>query len=239
LPSYVVSNRRLVEAADLRPGCTVVDLACGGGATLEAAFARQGEIAAAWAVDWVEAMVAEARRRLAGLPVSFVVAPAESFARHLEGRRVDRVLSNGAFFQFRDPRKVLSEVASVLLPGGRLGFTLPGPSNTLEFLALFHRLGLTQPLSGGPPGGQASERLTFQNVGSFLDKEGWRLVAQEAVAVPTSQEAYIRWLSLPVFRRPEWMDWDREELEDKLRQALAQTDLEPKVSWLLVIAEPG
>jgi SAM-dependent methyltransferase len=241
LPTYQVSNQRLVEALELQPGHRVLDLACGSGATLEAVFAAQPEIDAAWAVDWVEEMVEQARARLAGRPVRFAVAPAQDFARCLAGERVDRVLSNGAFFQFDQPGRVLAEVARVLAPGGRLGVTLPGPSNTLRFLALFHHLGLTRPLAGGPPGmppGERPRRLGADNAGALLAEAGWVLETRERVVVPTSQEDYIRWMSLPVFRRPEWMGWPQEKLETKLRQALERTDLQPEVSWVVVIARP-
>lgn len=240
LPSYVESNRALVDAVDLRPGHRVLDLACGGGATLVAAFAAQPELAEAWAVDWVEEMTAQVPRLLPGLPIRTRVAPAQDFARVLDGQTVDRVVCNGAFFQFEAPQTVLAEVAKVLGPEGKLGLTLPGPSNTIHFIEHFHRLGLTKPLQGGPggPGSLLGDRCTMRNVDVVLAGAGWRLVAKKLITVQTSQENYARWLSLPVFRRPEWMDWSREELRERLGEALQQTEEEPVLQWLVVVARP-
>lgn len=255
LATYRESNRAVVAAADLAPGCTVLDLACGGGATLEAAFAAQPAISRAWAVDWVEAMVDEARRRLAGRPVTYLAAPAQDFARHLGAVRVDRVLSNGAFFQFDRPAEVLRQIERVLTPAGLLAFTLPGPSNTVEFLALFHRIGLTRPLAGGPaaqasppPAAAAGEvaggpgapplRCTPETVDRILGEAGWALASRARITVRSSQEEYVRWMSLPVFRRPEWRGWPQKELEARLRQALRSTDLQPVIEWLVIAARP-
>lgn len=46
-----------------------------------------------------------ARWRRAGRPESFRAASAQDFVQHLASNRVDRVLSNGAFFQLEGPQR--------------------------------------------------------------------------------------------------------------------------------------
>ncbi|MEM9557152.1 MAG: methyltransferase domain-containing protein [Acidobacteriota bacterium] len=266
IATYRESNRALVEAADLRPGHAVLDLACGGGATLGAAFDAEPGLARAWAVDWSPGMVDEARRRLeavrpAGVTLKTVVAPAGALAEHVPGVRVDRVLCNGAFWQFDAPRAVLSQIAELLTPEGRLAFTLPGPSNAGRFLEIFHRLGLTRPLRprpSGPPSTSESprrpataptgptgpcptlgDRCTADTVDRVLADAGWRLLDRREAVVELEHDDYIRWLTLPIFRRPEWQGRDPDELREALRDALATTDERPRDVWIVLVAAPA
>ncbi len=250
LPTYQISNRRLVEAVGLRAGDRVVDLACGGGATLAAAFDVEPRIAAAWAVDWVDGMIAEARRRLAGRPVTFVVASAQAFADRVGAEPVDCVLSNGAFFHFERPELVLAEVGRVLKADGVLGFTVPAPSNGGAFFDLFRRAGLIgpAPAAGAPrlgpgPGlgprlgpGARSRRIGADNVERLLGECGWRIETLERIVAPTSHEDYIRWMTLPVFRHPDWAGLPQDDLAARLRDTLRGTDLQPEVGWVIVVA---
>jgi SAM-dependent methyltransferase len=146
LATYRASNRLLVELAELPPGATVLDLACGGGATAQAALDVQPALARVVLVDWSAEMVDEARRALEPrVPVDPVVAAAEDLAAHVPAASVDRVLCNAAFFQFAAPRRILDAIATLLRPGGLLAFTLPLPVPGPTLAEALAAAGLTAP----------------------------------------------------------------------------------------------
>lgn len=236
LDTYRLSNAQLVAAAGLEPGVRVLDLACGGGATLAAAFAHEPALGPCWAVDWVEEMVQAARKNLEGHAIRFLVAPAQDFARHVGSSCVERVLCNSAFFQFHEPRQVLREIHSVLSPGGRLGLTLPGASNTAECMLALQRAGLVTPPNAalGPPTGD--ERCGAHNAEALLSGAGFTRVVGQALRMRTSARDYARWFSLPVFRRPEWQARSQADLEAALEEALRAAKLEPELTWIVLTA---
>jgi ubiquinone/menaquinone biosynthesis C-methylase UbiE len=119
---YTESNRSLAEAADLRPGLKVVDLACGSGLTSLAALEAVPAGLDLTLLDSDPSMVAAARTHV-GARATCHVADALDIAAHVPDK-VDRVLCNLAFFSFRDPEAVLREVRKVLKPTGRIVFSL-------------------------------------------------------------------------------------------------------------------
>ncbi len=239
LETYRLSNALLVEAANLAPGLRVLDLACGGGDTLAAAFAREPALGPCWAIDWVDEMVSAARERLRGRPVTFLVAGAQDFAVQVGAASVERVLCNSAFFQFDEPRRVLREIHGVLRPRGRVAFTLPGPSNTPACMLALQRAGLvTPPKSGlGPP--VHAERCEAHNAETLLAACGFEQVQHRELLVRGGAREYARWFSLPVFRRPEWEGRSRAELESAIEDALRAEHLEPERVWVVFTAERG
>jgi SAM-dependent methyltransferase len=108
----------LCDAVDLRPGSTVLDVACGTGhVAIEAArtFCKVS------AVDYVEELVETARRRAAAedLSIAFEVADAEALP--FPDGSFDYVLSAIGVMFTADHDQAAAELVRVCRPGGQIG----------------------------------------------------------------------------------------------------------------------
>lgn len=119
------SNRALVAAADLRPGMTVVDLACGSGITSLAALEAVPEGLRLVLIDASASMIESAKQLLGDRVAEYHVADAAAVSA-LVPEKVDRVLCNLSLWYFQNPEGVVREVRKVLKPTGHLAFTLSG-----------------------------------------------------------------------------------------------------------------
>jgi ubiquinone/menaquinone biosynthesis C-methylase UbiE len=121
LPGYPQRGQRLraVEVLGLRPGATVVDVACGTGlnfSLLEHAIGPTGRIVG---VDLTDAMLAQAQQRIEDngwSNVSLVQADAAAFE---FPAGVDAILSTYALTQVPGCGEVIAHGAAALAPGGR------------------------------------------------------------------------------------------------------------------------
>ncbi len=256
LETYQRSNLRLAEMMDLEAGMRIVDLACGSGETTFAAFAVEPELSHCWAVDAVPEMLTEARSRLAGLPVTLVEATAEEFADDIGPGTAERLLCNGAFFQFGHYGKALAQIRRVLTGSGRLGLTVPGPSNDSEYVDHLARAGLGRPparrartppkppAAGEERAGRRRKRLrgrppcNHRTIAAILEATGWEPLESELITVPTSREELVRWLTIPVFRWPQWRHMEDRELHDRLTAAFDEIDFHPQRAWCAMTARP-
>jgi SAM-dependent methyltransferase len=108
--------------ADLREGETVLDLGSGGGIDVILSAKRVGPTGTAYGVDMTDEMLALARRNAteAGVAnVHFLKGMIEQIP--LPASSVDVVISNCMINLSTDKAAVLTEIARVLKPGGRLG----------------------------------------------------------------------------------------------------------------------
>jgi arsenite methyltransferase len=108
--------------ADLREGETVLDLGSGGGIDVILSAKRVGPTGIAYGLDMTDEMLALAQRnaRDAGASnVHFLKGVIEEIP--LPGDSVDVVISNCVINLSTDKSAVLSEIARVLKPGGRVG----------------------------------------------------------------------------------------------------------------------
>jgi SAM-dependent methyltransferase len=112
----------LLDAAEVRPGMRVLDVACGPGFSTQAAVERG---ARATGLDFSANMVAEASRHF----------PAASF-RQGEGERLpfadgewDAVICGFGILHFHDAERAVAEVHRVLVPGGRFAFSCWMPAD--------------------------------------------------------------------------------------------------------------
>ena len=108
----------LAEAADLRSGERVLDVACGNGNTSLAAARRFCEVVG---IDYVPMLLDEGRERARaeGLPVDFREGDAEDLP--FQDASFDVVLSSLGVMFAPDQRKAASELLRVCKPGGRIG----------------------------------------------------------------------------------------------------------------------
>jgi ubiquinone/menaquinone biosynthesis C-methylase UbiE len=129
-------RRRAVRALGLRPGATVVDLACGTGQNfplIEEAIGPDGRIIG---VDLTDAMLAQARRRIehdGWSNVSLVQADAADYTFPAE---LDAILSTYALSHLPECGAVIARGAEALAPGGRwVVLDLKAPDNVPRLLA--------------------------------------------------------------------------------------------------------
>lgn len=109
----------ILDAADLFPGATVLDLACGTGFTARAAAARVGPAGRVSGADVNEGMIRVARERAPRMypDIEFTVAPADNLP--YEDATFDAIVCQQGVQFFPDLDAVLVETARVTRPGGR------------------------------------------------------------------------------------------------------------------------
>jgi arsenite methyltransferase len=110
--------------ADLREGEVVLDLGSGGGIDVILSAKRVGPTGTAYGLDFTDEMLALAQRNAAeaGIPnVHFLKGAIEAIP--LPAASVDVVISNCVINLSVDKPAVLTEMARVLKPGGRLGIS--------------------------------------------------------------------------------------------------------------------
>jgi SAM-dependent methyltransferase len=111
-----------VAVADLHEGETVLDLGSGGGIDVILSAKRVGETGIAYGLDMTDEMLALARKNTADAGVRnaiFLKGVIEEIP--LPGGSVDVVISNCVINLSVDKPAVLTEIARVLKPGGRVG----------------------------------------------------------------------------------------------------------------------
>jgi demethylmenaquinone methyltransferase/2-methoxy-6-polyprenyl-1,4-benzoquinol methylase len=138
VPGYPLwaQRRRAVQALRLRPGATVVDLACGTGQNfplIEQAIGPDGRIIG---VDLTDAMLAQAQRRIehnGWSNISLVQADAADYTFPAE---VNAILSTYAISHVPECAGVITHGAEALARGGRcVVLDLKAPDNAPRLLA--------------------------------------------------------------------------------------------------------
>jgi ubiquinone/menaquinone biosynthesis C-methylase UbiE len=138
VPGYPqqAQRRRAVRALGLRPGTTVVDLACGTGQNfplIEQAIGPDGRIIG---IDLTDAMLAQAQHRVehnGWSNVSLVQADVTDYTFPAE---VDAILSTYAFSHMPHCEEVIAQGSEALAPGGRwVVLDLKAPDKVPRLLA--------------------------------------------------------------------------------------------------------
>jgi SAM-dependent methyltransferase len=112
-------NRRKLRLLDVRPGDTVLDVACGPGNTTRTLVDAVGADGLAIGADSSATMLAQAVRDTApGSPVGYIRADAVDLP--FDDATVDAVSCYGALYLMDDPFGALREMIRVLVPGGRI-----------------------------------------------------------------------------------------------------------------------
>ena len=150
-------SRWMIEAADLQPGHTVLELAAGPGDTglMAAELVRPGGTAII--TDNSEGMLEAARARAKEVGATNVeIRPMEAEWIDLPTASVDAVICRWGYMLLADPETALRETRRVLRPGGRVALAAwAGPEDN-PWLALMGRTmterGLVEPDPPGTPG---------------------------------------------------------------------------------------
>jgi demethylmenaquinone methyltransferase/2-methoxy-6-polyprenyl-1,4-benzoquinol methylase len=130
-PGYPQRSQRLrtVQALSLRPGATVIDIACGTGLNfpiIERIIGPGGQIVG---VDLTDAMLARARDRVKAHGWSNVSLVQSDAAEYAFPSRVDAIMSTYAMSQIPECAQVIARGAAALSAGGRwavLDLKVPG-----------------------------------------------------------------------------------------------------------------
>ncbi len=147
-PVTAQAAERLLDAANVRSGSRVLDVACGPGQWLDNAKARGARVVG---LDIARGMVDIARRR--HRDVEFVVGDAEDLP--FATASFDAVICNFGMPQFASPRSAVDESLRVLRSGGSYAFTFLSPERG-EFFQIVRTTveqhgDLDVPLPKGPP----------------------------------------------------------------------------------------
>ena len=119
----------LIDAARLRPGDRVLDVACGTGIVARMAAERVGPDGSVAALDLNPGMLEVARGAAAALPIDWREGRAELMP--LPSGAFDVVLSQFSLQFFSDRSAAVGEMCRVLASGGRIVLNLPGPMPAL------------------------------------------------------------------------------------------------------------
>lgn len=162
--SLQIVGELLAEAADIRAGERVLDVAAGNGNATLAAARRFAQVTS---TDYVEALLAKgsARARADGLAVTFKVADAEALP--FAAQTFDVALSTFGVMFTPDHRKSADEMLRVVRRGGRIGLASWTPEGFIG--QLFKVIGrhVPPPARLQPPALWGSEPYIVQLFGKY------------------------------------------------------------------------
>ncbi|WP_265864123.1 methyltransferase domain-containing protein [Streptomyces sp. SKN60] len=162
-------KEHLLRLLDIRTGQTALDAGCGPGADLPALAARVGGPGRVIGVDRDPAMLAEARRRTAGL-ARVELREGDLNALPVADGSVDRAKIDRVLMHVPDPAAVLARLHTATAPGGLVGLvepdwdTLAVDSEDLDTSRAFTRYTVTEAVRNATVGrslGRLAERAGF------------------------------------------------------------------------------
>jgi ubiquinone/menaquinone biosynthesis C-methylase UbiE len=204
-PFYHTVNQWLVDRTGLKPGWTVMDVACGTGAVtrLIADRIRGARDALVVGLDVSASALQEARRRLAGTRdavVEFVQGRAEEMSQAIRGA-ADAVFLCNSIHYFADKDQLLAEVRRTLRPGGVFAFNttffdgahVPGTDRfyrrwMMRALRILKKRYDTRPDRAKT---QARVQLTADQYKKLLEAAGFQLSTFELVPVSVVEQGWL------------------------------------------------
>jgi ubiquinone/menaquinone biosynthesis C-methylase UbiE len=144
-------GRSMVDALDLEPGATILDLACGPGDIGFLALEAAGPEGKLIATDFSAQMVEVARRRGEKLGLDRVeYREMNAEAMDLPDDSVDAIVCRWGFMLMLDPQTALKESRRVLRDSGRLSFSVWGTPEKNPWITV---MGMVMTQEGHPPQG--------------------------------------------------------------------------------------
>ena len=127
---------RVADAAGIRPGQRVLDVACGTGILAREAASRVGPTGRVTGIDASPGMIAVARRLGPAIEWRDGIAEALPYP----DQAFDAVVSQFGLMFFTDRRQALAEMQRVLVPGGRLAVAVWGALEDIPAYATLVKL---------------------------------------------------------------------------------------------------
>jgi ubiquinone/menaquinone biosynthesis C-methylase UbiE len=142
MPSFSVELQNAIDRVDLKPGDTVVDLACGQG-NFSVEFAKRvGPEGLVIGIDVSSAMLGRAVQRRARTGVeNLLLIRGDALDLPLQTGALKGINCSGGLHQFPDLQRATAELGRVSLPGARIalsGFAHP-PDRSPFLQQIFHR----------------------------------------------------------------------------------------------------
>ncbi|MCH8074373.1 MAG: methyltransferase domain-containing protein [SAR324 cluster bacterium] len=168
----------LLDAAEVKEGTRLLDVACGTGNVTAAAHARGAKAAG---LDFVAAMVSEAR----GLHPEVEFTEGDAEAMPFDDGKFEAVVSNFGLRHFPHPERALAEFFRVLAPGGRFAasdWIPPGVYGTIIMDALEAAGHADAPPASVPPPYNFADQAAF---GGLLKAAGFSAPEMREVTLLT------------------------------------------------------
>jgi ubiquinone/menaquinone biosynthesis C-methylase UbiE len=214
----------LLDAAGVKAGTKVIDIATGPG-YVAAAAARRG--ASVIGVDFSGTMIAEAQRR--NPDIEFREGDAEQLV--FDNGRFEAAVMNFGILHLARPDQALAEACRVLRPGGRFGFTVwAKPEEAVGFRIVLGAIAkhgnLNVPLPEGPPFFRFSEPgecirslLTagFQSPEVVKVPQVWRLPSIDSL-FEFMKDSTVRTAGLLQAQKPDALEKIRDAMRGELTQ---------------------
>jgi SAM-dependent methyltransferase len=217
-PITVRAVEPLLDAAGVRGGLRVLDVASGPGHVAAAAAERGAEVVG---VDVAEAMVALARRFHP--QVEFRAGDAEALA--FDDQTFDAVLGNFVMLHLGRPEQAAAEFVRVLAPGGRVALTVWDLPERARFLGVFLEAvaaagaGAPEDIPAGPPFFRFSDEHEFARL---LGDQGFEEIETTTIAfMHTEASADALWDGLlgGTVRTSALIERQTDEMRGRIRAA--------------------
>jgi ubiquinone/menaquinone biosynthesis C-methylase UbiE len=254
-PFYEAVNQWLVDRAGLKPGWTVVDVACGTGAVTRLIVdrIRGARDALVVGLDLSAAALRDARERLAGTRdalVKFVHGRAEDMSRAIRGA-ADAVFLCNSIHYFENKDELVAEARRTLRPGGVFAFntTFFDGAQLAETEQFYRRwmmravrtLRKRHDMRPDRTKAEARHQLTADDYRHLLEGAGFEVSVLELVPVSVVEQGWI-----DICRYADFIggvlpgvpvDCASDVLCDALRQTFRELELTsvPR-NWLSVVA---
>ena len=220
----------MMQAAALEPEESVLELAGGPGTLSLLAKDAVGAGGRVICTDFSEAMVDEARRRIAAEGAQGIecrVMDAEAI--DLPDASVDAVLCRMGYMLMADPGTALRETARVLRPGGRVALAVwsdasSNPWAALPMRAIMERLEAPPPPPGAPGMWALSDE---QELHHLLEDAGLEAIKIEAVEDIARYDSFDDWFGMT------------SRLAGPIRALLANLDDEGRAAITASVREAG
>ncbi len=251
-PGYSETSRDLVALASPARDATVLDLACGTGATTVEILSVLGPDGKVVAVDKSPAMLRVAAGSVRDRRVQWVQAAAEDVGGLLSAP-VDAAVCNSAIWQ-TDLAATAVAVRSVLATGGRfvfnvgLGFLeqLDDPNQLGDLPGVMRAIaardyGWTPPTARTAPAARPRTRLSREAITRWLGEAGFEIETVEELSYEESLEAQQAWLAVPIFTTMYLPGLPHRERMRVLEEAYAQVggDKTQTARWVAFAATAG
>lgn len=234
---YQDLSRKMVELAGLEPGMRVLDLGCGTGVTTQAVLEVLDEHGRIYALDISQPMLDVARQQVGSSQVTFLHGDAATCA-DLIAERVDRVVCNSVFWQFRHKVEVMAALQRVLEPDGRLIFNAPEPYFIFKDIPRSPKVSLLFKQLAAERYGVGQQDVRTMPV--FLKHHGFELLKMQPLErIRSAEESYL-FFQLPVATA--WMepplDYETRLALLEEAQGMAEPDQPLKQRWMYFVARP-